>query len=112
MRVHAELRAGSKCKSFPWNVLLCVCGIFITRHSHLGAQINRLTRYKLMCGLAGIFGYLDAERTRVSIERMLQVQSHRGPDSSGSWYSTVQGMHVGLGFRRLKILDLSNAANQ
>src|SRR5262249_50874396 len=65
-----------------------------------------------MCGLAGIFGFLDTEGTCASIEQMLQVQKHRGPDSSGSWYGTVRGTHVGLGFRRLKILDLSNAANQ
>src|SRR6266542_5363996 len=65
-----------------------------------------------MCGLAGIFGSLGIERTRDSIKRMLQVQNHRGPDSSGSWYGTVREMHVGLGFCRLKILDLSDAANQ
>jgi asparagine synthase (glutamine-hydrolysing) len=65
-----------------------------------------------MCGLAGIFGSLGVERTRESIERMLRVQSHRGPDSNGSWSGTVLGMVVGLGFRRLKILDLSDSANQ
>ena len=65
-----------------------------------------------MCGLAAIIGSLGIDRTRASVERMLQVQAHRGPDSSGSWYGTVQRVDVGLGFRRLKILDLSNAANQ
>src|SRR5262249_13112564 len=65
-----------------------------------------------MCGLAGLFGSLGIERTRESVERMLQVQSHRGPDSSGVWCGTVRGFHIGLGLRRLKILDLSDAANQ
>jgi asparagine synthase (glutamine-hydrolysing) len=65
-----------------------------------------------MCGLAAIIGSLGIDRTRTSFERMLQVQAHRGPDSSGSWYGTVQRVDVGLGFRPLKILDLSNAANQ
>ena len=65
-----------------------------------------------MCGLAGLFGSLGIERTRESVERMLQVQSHRGPDSSGVWCGTVSGMHIGLGLRRLKILDLSDAADQ
>jgi asparagine synthase (glutamine-hydrolysing) len=65
-----------------------------------------------MCGLAGIFGFLGIERTRDAIERMLEVQTHRGPDSSGNWCGSVHGVNVGLGLRRLKILDLSDAANQ
>jgi asparagine synthase (glutamine-hydrolysing) len=65
-----------------------------------------------MCGLAGLFGSLGIERTRESVERMLQVQSHRGPDSSGVWCGTVDRVHIGLGLRRLKILDLSDAADQ
>ena len=65
-----------------------------------------------MCGLAGLFGSLGIERTRESVERMLKVQSHRGPDSSGVWCGTVSGTHIGLGLRRLKILDLSDAADQ
>lgn len=65
-----------------------------------------------MCGLAGLFGSFGIERTRASVERMLQVQTHRGPDSTGSWCGTVNGVDIGLGLRRLKILDLSDAANQ
>src|SRR6266542_2685923 len=65
-----------------------------------------------MCGLAGLFGQFGPVRTRRSLDRMLQVQAHRGPDSSGIWCDTVFGTDVGLGFRRLKILDLSDEANQ
>src|SRR5262245_65342532 len=65
-----------------------------------------------MCGLAGLFGSFGVERTRESVKRMLQVQSHRGPDSSGTWYGAVCGADIGLGFRRLKIIDLSDAADQ
>ena len=65
-----------------------------------------------MCGLAGLFGSFGIERTRDLTSRMLQVQSHRGPDSTGSWCGTVRGVDIGLGLRRLKILDLSDAANQ
>ena len=65
-----------------------------------------------MCGLAGVFGALGVERIRESVTRMLQVQTHRGPDSAGSWCGTVHGMDIGLGLRRLKILDLSDASNQ
>jgi asparagine synthase (glutamine-hydrolysing) len=65
-----------------------------------------------MCGLAGLFGSFGIERTRKSVKRMLEVQTHRGPDSSGSWCGTVHGVEIGLGLRRLKILDLSDEANQ
>ena len=66
-----------------------------------------------MCGLAGIVGSPRIEGTPLqTIERMLKVQAHRGPDSSGVWCGRVHGLDIGLGFRRLKILDLSDAANQ
>src|SRR5215475_3827567 len=65
-----------------------------------------------MCGLAGLFGHLGVERTHDSVERMLQVQAHRGPDSTGLWCGTVHRVNIGLGLRRLKILDLSDAADQ
>jgi asparagine synthase (glutamine-hydrolysing) len=65
-----------------------------------------------MCGLAGLFGCLGTERTRESVERMLHVQAHRGPDSSGVWCGTVDGVDIGVGLRRLRILDLSDAADQ
>src|SRR5262245_44560902 len=65
-----------------------------------------------MCGLAGLCGNFGPERTRHSVERMLQLQTHRGPDSSGLWSDTVNGVDAAVGLRRLKILDLSDAANQ
>src|SRR2546426_5174384 len=65
-----------------------------------------------MCGLAGLFSTLGPEQTSKSVEDMLKVQRHRGPDSTGSWCGTVRGVDVGLGLNRLKILDLSDAANQ
>jgi asparagine synthase (glutamine-hydrolysing) len=65
-----------------------------------------------MCGLVGYFSTVDVETTRASTERMLCVQKHRGPDSTGIWCGTVRGVNIGLGLNRLKILDLSDAANQ
>lgn len=57
-----------------------------------------------MCGIAGIVG---ADRSDVveaaDIHRMCQTIVHRGPDDEGIH---VQG-HVGLGMRRLSIIDLS-----
>lgn len=56
-----------------------------------------------MCGIAGIFHCgtvkpVDPAR----VERMCQALAHRGPDGSGVW--TAPG--VGLGHRRLAIIDL------
>src|SRR5438094_7995927 len=65
-----------------------------------------------MCGLAGFFSNLGPDQTRKSLEQMLQIQSHRGPDSRGLWCGSVCGTAVGLELNRLKILDLSAAANQ
>jgi len=60
-----------------------------------------------MCGIAGIFHLetakpVDAARVR----RMTDALSHRGPDGSGVW--TAPG--VGLGHRRLSIIDLAGGA--
>ena len=65
-----------------------------------------------MCGLAGFFSNLGPEQTRRSLGHMLQVQGHRGPDSTGLWCGSVCGIDVGLGLSRLKILDISDLANQ
>jgi len=65
-----------------------------------------------MCGLAGLFGHFGSQGIRRSVERMLQVQAHRGPDSSGVWCGSIAGVDAGFGLQRLKILDLSDAANQ
>jgi asparagine synthase (glutamine-hydrolysing) len=57
-----------------------------------------------MCGISGIANWGDAE----TLSRMTQVQSHRGPDDSGLWERRFpDGGYVGLGSRRLAILDLS-----
>jgi len=61
-----------------------------------------------MCGLAGIVA-LDGERVDPSeLEAMLASIRHRGPDSQGS---LVTG-RIALGFRRLRVIDLSPDADQ
>jgi asparagine synthase (glutamine-hydrolysing) len=61
-----------------------------------------------MCGIAGLVDWGSAEILR----RMTQVQAHRGPDDSGVWEGRLpDGTWVGLGSRRLAILDLSSAGH-
>jgi asparagine synthase (glutamine-hydrolysing) len=60
-----------------------------------------------MCGIAGIFHLetakpVDPER----VKRMTDAIAHRGPDGAGVW--TAPG--VGLGHRRLSIIDLAGGA--
>src|SRR5690242_15220263 len=62
-----------------------------------------------MCGIIGQyrFNYHQAEDDTV-LQRMMQSVSHRGPDDCGSYCDGP----VALGFRRLAIVDLSEAGHQ
>lgn len=65
-----------------------------------------------MCGLVGTL-CLENTAFRVSasyLVRMRETMTHRGPDSAGLWIS--QDRNIGLGHRRLSIIDLSTAASQ
>lgn len=64
-----------------------------------------------MCGIAGIV-HLEEQPpvSRDLLARMCDIIRHRGPDDSGLWLS--EDGNVGLGFRRLAIVDLSAKANQ
>lgn len=65
-----------------------------------------------MCGFAGFIAARDANRTdpagvlRAMRDRLL----HRGPDDAGEWLDETGT--VGLGFRRLSIIDLSPDGHQ
>ena len=57
-----------------------------------------------MCGISGLANCGDRE----TLVRMTNVQTHRGPDDSGLWERRFpDGGYIGLGSRRLAILDLS-----
>ena len=61
-----------------------------------------------MCGIAGIFHLNGAPAAPAVLRKMADVLAHRGPDGEGFY---VDGM-VGLGHRRLAIIDLSAAGHQ
>jgi asparagine synthase (glutamine-hydrolysing) len=61
-----------------------------------------------MCGICGIISKNNETISKVEIENMNNLITHRGPDS-GAFY---QGNNFAFGHRRLKIIDLSDCANQ
>ena len=62
-----------------------------------------------MCGIAGLISSGSASKS-ASLQVMLAIQAHRGPDGSGTWSSADGRVH--LGHRRLSILDLSERGAQ
>lgn len=54
-----------------------------------------------MCGIAGVLGHPDA----AILQRMNQLQQHRGPDENDVWLDE----HVGFAHARLSILDLQSS---
>src|SRR5712671_323556 len=65
-----------------------------------------------MCGIAGVLSFTNSV-FRVSepyLTRMRDVMAHRGPDGAGIFVSPDR--RLGLGFRRLAIIDLSERAMQ
>jgi len=65
-----------------------------------------------MCGIVGALTFRNAASviTPSYIERMRDAMPHRGPDGAGLWIAPDRS--VGLGHRRLSIIDLSNLADQ
>ena len=65
-----------------------------------------------MCGLAGWLAPPGSDRGALdaAVDRMAAALAHRGPDDSGRWTDAAAG--IGLGFRRLAVLDLSPSGRQ
>jgi len=63
-----------------------------------------------MCGIAGIRGFRDRVRITLQIEKMKEALKHRGPDGEGSYIAEDKAL--GLGHRRLSIIDLTRQAAQ
>jgi asparagine synthase (glutamine-hydrolysing) len=61
-----------------------------------------------MCGVAGVVYLDDRPVSPVVLKRMSDLIAHRGPDGEGHWIER----NVGLGHRRLAIIDLSPAGRQ
>lgn len=64
-----------------------------------------------MCGIAG-FADFHNNSSRAFLEKMTGSLQHRGPDGEGYFFVEANGFSLGLGHRRLSVIDLSSAANQ
>ncbi len=65
--------------------------------------------YQLMCGISGVYAFTDAGRSALArLPASTDAIAQRGPDSQGHFIH----QHIGLGFRRLAILDLRPEGNQ
>lgn len=61
-----------------------------------------------MCGIAGIFNLNGEPVSCVNLRKMTDAIAHRGPDGEGFYTDSF----IGLGHRRLSIIDLSPAGHQ
>lgn len=64
-----------------------------------------------MCGIFGVWEYQNKKPVvRSLVKQQTQTMAHRGPDDEGFIFDDLHGL--GLGFRRLSIIDLSPAGHQ
>ena len=61
-----------------------------------------------MCGIAGFVNFNGSPISSTLLKNATDAIAHRGPDGEGQW---IEG-NVGLGHRRLSIIDLSPAGRQ
>ncbi len=64
-----------------------------------------------MCGIAGFIDF-NKNTNLNTLKEMTDILSHRGPDDSGYEFFKEDFAFIGLGHRRLSILDLSKKASQ
>ena len=65
-----------------------------------------------MCGIAGFLDFTSAS-TEAALDGMVQSLVHRGPESGGLLLLNNQAsVQIGIGHRRLSIIDLSAAGHQ
>ena len=64
-----------------------------------------------MCGIAGVINLnIDFKVQPDVLKKMTDIIAYRGPDGDGHWIS--ESGNIGLGHRRLSIIDLSHSADQ
>ena len=64
-----------------------------------------------MCGISGFIDF-NKKTSREVLEKMNRTMAHRGPDGEGYGMYETDDATIGLGHRRLSIIDLSAGGNQ
>ncbi|MBI3519303.1 MAG: asparagine synthase (glutamine-hydrolyzing) [Bacteroidetes bacterium] len=64
-----------------------------------------------MCGISGFIDYNETSSLEV-LSKMTDTMYHRGPDGSGYEFIKQNKYQIGLGHRRLSIIDLTEAGKQ
>ena len=64
-----------------------------------------------MCGIAGFIDFNNSSSLEI-LKDSTNVLSHRGPDGEGYEFFQEDNFQLGLGHRRLSVIDLSNAGRQ
>ncbi len=64
-----------------------------------------------MCGISGFIDFRNSSSLQI-LKDSTDVLSHRGPDGNGYEFFQNENCQVGLGHRRLSIIDLTDAASQ
>src|SRR4051812_48724629 len=64
-----------------------------------------------MCGIAGFCDF-NGKGDSTILKSMTDVISYRGPDDEGHFERRTSNAYIGLGHRRLSILDLSPLGHQ
>lgn len=64
-----------------------------------------------MCGIAGFIDFNGAS-SEEDLDNMTHALEHRGPDGFGTFIQGTSGYKIGLGHRRLSILELSALGKQ
>jgi asparagine synthase (glutamine-hydrolysing) len=69
-----------------------------------------VTKQAVMCGIAGLLSFSTPCVDKGAVVRMTDAMAHRGPDGDGVWVG--DDSRIGLGHRRLAIVDLTPDAAQ
>ena len=64
-----------------------------------------------MCGISGFIDFNQQSSLEILV-KMTDTLYHRGPDGSGYEFSLANNYQIGLGHRRLSIIDLSETGKQ
>ena len=64
-----------------------------------------------MCGIAGFVDFKKSSSEEI-LKSTTDTLKHRGPDGEGYYFNENSHAQVGLGHRRLSIIDLSECGSQ